>query len=275
MRLPIEAFVAITFLFVGVCVGVLSTRDRSETGLSAAGLADQLSLPHGPILPVGLESTDHQDASLSASDLAVRSNLDLGPTASTNSLDENSSSTDEHEGAPQPEGLAVVPIERAEIDTTHRSADSSGTLQAEDDLPPEPRVATASESPFAVAPEANDAAEPAPNAVTKDASDSVEMLPLAADLLTKPLQGRMSVVENALKVALPTKSAPETKTAAGPGSSPPAVCEDGTCTETMKSHGTELQWAESPAAAYQMAGVQNKLVFLIHVSGNFEIPGFT
>jgi hypothetical protein len=43
----------------------------------------------------------------------------------------------------------------------------------------------------------------------------------------------------------------------------------------MESHGTALKWADTPADAYRLAGEQNKLVFLIHVSGNFEIPGFT
>jgi hypothetical protein len=52
-------------------------------------------------------------------------------------------------------------------------------------------------------------------------------------------------------------------------------CEDGTCQQNMESHGTVLKWAETPADAYRMAKEQDKLVFLIHVSGNFEIPGFT
>lgn len=53
------------------------------------------------------------------------------------------------------------------------------------------------------------------------------------------------------------------------------VCKDGTCKKPEKTLGTTLAWAESPAEAYRMAASQDKLVFLIHVSGNFEIPGFT
>ena len=53
------------------------------------------------------------------------------------------------------------------------------------------------------------------------------------------------------------------------------LCEDGTCQQRMESLGTTLKWADSPRDAYRMAGEQDKLVFLIHVSGNFEIPGFT
>ena len=38
---------------------------------------------------------------------------------------------------------------------------------------------------------------------------------------------------------------------------------------------TSLEWAESGNAAAQQAEEEKKLVFLIHVSGNFEVPGFT
>ena len=52
------------------------------------------------------------------------------------------------------------------------------------------------------------------------------------------------------------------------------VCKDGACSK-MQSLGTTLQWASSPREAYRMAAEQDKMVFLMHVSGNFEIPGFT
>lgn len=38
---------------------------------------------------------------------------------------------------------------------------------------------------------------------------------------------------------------------------------------------TTLTWAESVQEASQQAEEEQKLVFLIHVSGNFEMPGFT
>jgi len=38
---------------------------------------------------------------------------------------------------------------------------------------------------------------------------------------------------------------------------------------------TALTWAESVQDASQQAEEEEKLVFLIHVSGNFEMPGFT
>lgn len=55
----------------------------------------------------------------------------------------------------------------------------------------------------------------------------------------------------------------------------PATCEDGKCPKPGKTLGTSLQWADTPSDAYRDAGEDEKLVFLIHVSGNFEIPGFT
>jgi hypothetical protein len=41
------------------------------------------------------------------------------------------------------------------------------------------------------------------------------------------------------------------------------------------SFGTAVQFAESPAAAAKEARKQEKLVFILHVSGNFEDPKFT
>jgi hypothetical protein len=52
-------------------------------------------------------------------------------------------------------------------------------------------------------------------------------------------------------------------------------CQDGTCQESTRSLDTVLNWADTPADAYRQAVEAEKLVFLIHVSGNFEIPGFT
>jgi hypothetical protein len=42
-----------------------------------------------------------------------------------------------------------------------------------------------------------------------------------------------------------------------------------------RSLNTALTWAKSPGAASEQARKDGKLVFLIHVSGNFEDPGFT
>jgi hypothetical protein len=42
-----------------------------------------------------------------------------------------------------------------------------------------------------------------------------------------------------------------------------------------RSLNTALTWAKSPDEAAAKARQDGKLVFLIHVSGNFETPGFT
>ena len=56
----------------------------------------------------------------------------------------------------------------------------------------------------------------------------------------------------------------------------PAACRQ---TEQVcavdRSLNTALTWAKSPGAASEQARNEGKLVFVIHVSGNFEDPGFT
>ena len=47
------------------------------------------------------------------------------------------------------------------------------------------------------------------------------------------------------------------------------------CCAINRSLNTALTWAKSPAEAAEQANREGKLVFLIHVSGNFEDPGFT
>jgi hypothetical protein len=42
-----------------------------------------------------------------------------------------------------------------------------------------------------------------------------------------------------------------------------------------RSLNTAITWSKSPAEAAEQARREGKLVFLIHVSGNFEDPGFT
>ena len=52
-------------------------------------------------------------------------------------------------------------------------------------------------------------------------------------------------------------------------------CIDGQCPTSLPTYGTTIHWVASPADAYQQAKDENKLVFMMHVSGNFKIPGFT
>jgi hypothetical protein len=41
------------------------------------------------------------------------------------------------------------------------------------------------------------------------------------------------------------------------------------------SFGTSVQFVDTPSAAAQQARKEQKLVFVLHVSGNFEDPRFT
>jgi hypothetical protein len=59
-----------------------------------------------------------------------------------------------------------------------------------------------------------------------------------------------------------------------------AQCDSGTCQVVPVSRSdhkfnTALEWETSPEQAAERAKREGKLVFLIHVSGNFAQPGFT
>jgi hypothetical protein len=46
---------------------------------------------------------------------------------------------------------------------------------------------------------------------------------------------------------------------------------EGTC----GSHGTRVEFVDTPSEAAKIAKKEQKLVFVLHVSGNFEDPRFT
>jgi hypothetical protein len=56
-------------------------------------------------------------------------------------------------------------------------------------------------------------------------------------------------------------------------------CATGSCPAPVarldRKLNTALEWSSSPEAAAEQAAREGKLVFLIHVSGNFAQPGFT
>jgi hypothetical protein len=59
-----------------------------------------------------------------------------------------------------------------------------------------------------------------------------------------------------------------------------ADCESGTCKlvpvkTADRKLNTALEWSSTPQLAAEQAAREGKLVFLIHVSGNFTQPGFT
>ena len=44
---------------------------------------------------------------------------------------------------------------------------------------------------------------------------------------------------------------------------------------TCSAHGTTIDFLDTPAEAAKQAKKEGKLVFVLHVSGNFEDPRFT
>ena len=52
--------------------------------------------------------------------------------------------------------------------------------------------------------------------------------------------------------------------------------QNDTCTkDSCGEYGTQITFAESPAEAARRALKEEKLVFVLHVSGNFETPEYT
>ena len=55
-----------------------------------------------------------------------------------------------------------------------------------------------------------------------------------------------------------------------------AAQESPACTKCGKqTYGTSVQWAGTPSEAATKAKAEEKLVFILHVSGLFEDPSFT
>jgi hypothetical protein len=54
-----------------------------------------------------------------------------------------------------------------------------------------------------------------------------------------------------------------------PAKASPGVNHEGGC------HGTSIDFVSSPSDAAKQAKKEEKLVFVLHVSGNFEDPRFT
>jgi hypothetical protein len=56
----------------------------------------------------------------------------------------------------------------------------------------------------------------------------------------------------------------------------PARAADESCAKCGKqSYGTTIEWSGSPSDAAAKAKAEEKLVFVLHVSGHFEDPKFT
>jgi hypothetical protein len=83
----------------------------------------------------------------------------------------------------------------------------------------------------------------------------------AAGLLLVPLMGLAYAAEPPAK---PLKAAP-----------PTGIVESDKAGETQCTHGTTVEFVDTPKEAAAQAKKEQKLVFVLHVSGNFEDPRFT
>lgn len=55
----------------------------------------------------------------------------------------------------------------------------------------------------------------------------------------------------------------------------PIVRANEQCSSSLANYETRIKWFDQPVDAFQLAKNEDKLVFMIHISGNFKIPGFT
>jgi hypothetical protein len=60
-----------------------------------------------------------------------------------------------------------------------------------------------------------------------------------------------------------------------PAAAGPAAKACGAPDPAPQGHGASVEFASGPADALKQAGKEHKLVFLLHISGNFEESGFT
>jgi len=69
----------------------------------------------------------------------------------------------------------------------------------------------------------------------------------------------------------PVRAPAQADKPAKPISLPLPDTKDGGCS----SHGTSVEFFDTPSAAATRARKEQKLVYVLHVSGNFENPRFT
>jgi hypothetical protein len=94
--------------------------------------------------------------------------------------------------------------------------------------------------------------------------------PAAKELLADPAPVMPVAVAAAPPVAPPDPPAPRAEI---PIADKPAACAE--CQKKAGSYGTSLEFAESPTEAAKLASKQSKLMFVVHISGNFEDDKFT
>jgi hypothetical protein len=164
--------------------------------------------------------------------------------------------------------------------TTLNVVATDSTPYTEEVNPPESIACTPSAEPIA----GPDSSPPAAEAATVVASEPIPTVSTPQPLEQSPAAGS-SDPETAPATATTTAGAPAIISQTSPvsleGKVPTIKLLPSTqvCAAEKKFKdrklSTALTWAESVQEASQQAEDEQKLVFLIHVSGNFEMPGFT
>ena len=164
--------------------------------------------------------------------------------------------------------------------TTPNVVATDSTPYTEEVNPPESIACTPSAEPIA----GPDSSPPAAEAATVVATEPIPTVSTPQPLEQSPAAGS-SDPETEPATAAITAAAPEAIPQTSPvsleGKVPTIKLLPSTqvCAAEKKFKdrklSTALTWAESVQEASQQAEDEQKLVFLIHVSGNFEMPGFT
>lgn len=159
----------------------------------------------------------------------------------------------------------IQPIDQDLIDEQTAVVESVGPEQT-----PAPLVVQPVESSDAV----TESAEPLP--ATDDSIAETSLPEPAIENASEQDQlAKVDDVPLAAKVAQPEPAEALKPAAERPGELELATLDEPEVCDTSQMHGTQLVWAESVNRAAVLANEQEKLVYLIHVSGNFEIPEFT
>ena len=257
-KLPPEVFVAASFLGLGLTLGLMS---QERQHVQPTALIQQV--------PRQIDSVN-----TTISENTTREENEINQWADESGGTEVRSASDPFSSQASPTELVSLPATSprfgsiasiAATDQTKSVVLTADSEAARDDDPGDPNVADEQVSHLSTKEHVTDVATAtvtpdltSSEVISQDASNSdVDHRPLAANLMGDPPVAKQATI-----------SIPKLP------QSPP-TCKEETCEVEMASHGTSLQWAESPAVAYKKAEEKNKLVFMIHVSGNFEIPGFT
>lgn len=181
-----------------------------------------------------------------------------------------------------PQGSTVVVAEKSGLPDAAKNVnpnfgEASSVVRAAD----RPSTVTQAATKVEVASKPQPAPKPSQRLASRNpAARPVQLVTRDADADNEPESADPFVLQSRKKAKALLTEANVPQNAWFSLASSAADCESGTCklVTPRKSDGkldTALEWSASPQAAATQALNEGKLVFLIHVSGNFAQPGFT